>query len=339
MASIEFKTDKIRLFPARFPELEEVFRLKRDYSKLVDFEILAEVQCKGRSFPIPAFRLGSKDPQAPSFGLFGGVHGLERIGSQTIIAFLKGYLKRLSWDQDLQKKQNEFRLVIIPVINPAGMFYGHRSNMNGVDLMRNAPIDAESQAAFLVGGHRISRHLPWYRGKLNEPMQRESQAVANFVKEELFSSPVSMALDVHSGFGFYDRIWHPFAGSRTECFHQPEVLNLKSLLDVSFPHHVYRVEAQHQHYMSHGDLWDYLYHEHRKLNPNQIFIPWTLEMGSWKWVRKNPLQLLLYRTGAYHPIKAHRLKRIFRRHINLFEFFMSAVRNPNAWQRTEVHSS
>jgi hypothetical protein len=45
--------------------------------------------------------------------------------------------------------------------------------------MRNAPVEAD-KATFLVGGHKISKHLPWYRG---EELQVESKALISFFKK------------------------------------------------------------------------------------------------------------------------------------------------------------
>lgn len=328
----QYQTSPGKIFPQRFPELEKIFKLINILPENVECKVIAEISVKDRKFPIHAFIFGNPEPTAPSFGLFGGVHGLERIGSQTVIAFLQGYIERLRWDKQLQERQKSFRFVCVPLLNPGGMFYGRRSNMNGVDLMRNAPIDADEKAAFLVGGHRISNRLPWYRGDEAQAMQTESQALVDFVKEQLFPSKTSLALDVHSGFGFHDRIWYPYAGSKKAPPHQQQIENVSQLLDRSYPHHVYRVESQFQHYLAHGDLWDYLYKESCEQNKQQTFIPWTLEMGSWKWVKKNPLQILLYRSGLYHPIKEHRQKRILRRHIHLFDFFMSLTGAGEAWQ-------
>ena len=62
------------------------------------------------------------------------------------------------------------------------------------------------------------------------------------------------------------------------------------------------------------------------------FIPWTLEMGSWNWVRKNPFQLMSL-TGPFNPIVPHRLRRVQRHHLLLIDFFLRAVHNHEAWRR------
>ena len=74
-------------------------------------------------------------------------YGLERIG-QGCRFLLRSLVHRLHWDKALQQLLPELRLVFMPLLNPGGMLLGSRANPNGVDLMRNAPIDADSRALF-----------------------------------------------------------------------------------------------------------------------------------------------------------------------------------------------
>ena len=111
---------------------------------------------------------------------------------------------------------------------------------------------------------------------------------------------------------------------------------MAALLDVSLPHHVYAIEPQAQAYTIRGDLWDHLYAERlaRTDLPPGRFIPLTLEMGSWTWVRKNPWQLVTHRDGGFHPVAPHRLERTLRRHLPLLEFLRRAVSSADAWVPT-----
>lgn len=318
-----------------FPELRRVLALAKSQDELFQPVKLAEVAGRGHDlFQIFGFQIGKKDPNLPVLGLFGGVHGLERVGAQVNLSFLESLLEQLSWDADLREKLQHVRILSIPLVNPSGMYYGFRSNLNGVDLMRNAPIEADGRPAWLLGGHRISSRLPWYRGPLGAPMEIESQAVVDFVKTGMFGAPFLMAMDFHSGFGRVDRLWYPYAKSTLPYPNINESLKLKSLLDRGQPNHVYHVEPQSLSYTTHGDLWDYLYEEHaldnKRLNKKSTFLPWTLEMGSWNWVRKNPLQALSA-LGPFNPVLPHRKKRMMRRHLPLVDFFMRATRNYAAW--------
>src|SRR6185295_12711058 len=64
------------------------------------------------------------------------------------------------------------------------------------------------------------------------------------------------------------------------------------------------VEPTARSYTIAGDLWDYLYD--RAVERGRRLLPLTLEMGSWAWVRKNPIQALTA-LGRFNPIKPHRL--------------------------------
>ena len=317
-----------------FPELSRILNIIDLAKKFSEVEVrtLASVSTGGREFPIFSFNVGSKDKSKPTLGLFGGVHGLERIGTQCVLAYFESLFEQMQWDKDLHERLKDVRIVSIPLINPSGMFFGTRSNSNGVDLMRNAPVEASEKPAWLVGGHRLSAKLPWYRGPTPGTLELEADTLINFVREEMFGSEAALVLDCHSGFGLKDRLWYPYART-TDPFPQLHyVQKLKDLLDRSYPNHVYLVEPQSLSYTTHGDLWDYMFDEHRTKHgsSNPLFIPWTLEMGSWMWVRKNPLQLFSS-LGHFNPVKGHRYKRTLRRHMPLFDFLLRATKNYKAW--------
>ncbi len=56
----------------------------------------------------------------------------------------------------------------------------------------------------------------------------------------------------------------------------------------------------------------------------------TLELGSWLWIRKNPRQIFS-RHGIFNPIKAHRIKRVLRRHADLLDFLARAAYSAPQW--------
>lgn len=316
----------------RFPEF---FELRSAIKRLRDnasVEILTEIPCGNHRFPIQAVSLNfSNRADAPTLLIVGGVHGLERIGSQVATGFLNSLSNYLPWDRITLKLLEEVRLVFIPILNPSGVFLNRRSNANGVDLMRNSPIDAEPGKWWQIyRGHRISNHLPWFRGKASQGFEPEAQALVDFVKTHLFQSRLIVSLDIHSGFGAVDRLWCPYAKSQAPFYHLPEVYRLRTLLNRTHPNHVYQMEPQSLQYTTHGDLWDYLYDLYREAQPNGVFLPLTLEMGSWNWLKKNPLQILRP-LGLFHPIKVHRIRRTLRRHRTLFEFLTRAVASPEAW--------
>lgn len=311
------------------PEIQQIEKKIQLLGPAARAEILTYSEGPGLRLPIYKVAFGSQDPQAPVLGFVGGVHGLERIGAQVCVALMSSLAELSLWDENLQQTLQKLRIFFIPTVNPVGIFRKTRSNPRGVDLMRNAPVEAD-RAHFLLGGHRYTPHLPWYRGEEGAPMQPEAQALIQAIQQEIGQSPLAVTLDLHSGFGLQDRLWFPYAKT-TQAY--PELYlsyALKELLDRTYPHHFYRFEPQAKNYTTHGDLWDYLYDSHRGHERGQKYLPLCLEMGSWLWVKKNPWQLFSAE-GPFNPLKGHRHQRTLRRHNTLMEFLIRAVASPQAW--------
>jgi hypothetical protein len=319
----------IRAAAYELPEMVELERIISENESRLSVRNVCEVDADGRRFPVYSLSLGSNSPRAPAIGFFGGVHGLERIGTHVLLAFLQSLLARMQWDHVLQWQLKSMRLVFMPLVNPAGMWKSTRSNPNGVDLMRNAPVESKEKVPFLLGGHRISCNLPWFRGPAAGLMENESQALCRIVREELLNHEFSIALDCHSGFGLRDRIWFPYACSTSPMNHLPEIQALEELFSQTYPNHNYVFEPQSRQYMTHGDLWDYLYLQVAE-EKNRVFLPLTLEMGSWLWIKKNPRQLFS-RNGFFNPLPAHRLQRVLRRHLVWLDFLTRAAWNCQQW--------
>ncbi|WP_051378795.1 M14 family zinc carboxypeptidase [Derxia gummosa] len=316
--------------PAALPELDELEAIAAAAPAGAGFRLdsAGEIEAGGRRFPLPVVTLGNPDPKMPAVGIFGGVHGLERIGAQVALASLRHVTSRLGWDAALHCVLERLRLVFMPVVNPGGLWLGTRANPAGVDLMRNAPVDAVARVPFLVGGQRISAGLPWYRGPAGAPMQPEAEAVCATVERELLGRPLTISIDCHSGFGLADRIWFPWACSPAPVEHLPELHALDALFGAAHPHHRYVFEPQSRQYLAHGDLWDWLYA--RALDRPGVFLPLTLEMGSWLWIRKNPRQLFS-RRGIFNPLIDHRQARVLRRHLAWLDFLMRAAASHERW--------
>jgi zinc carboxypeptidase len=314
----------VKRLPRGLPALDAIERLADAHP--AGTEVLAHVE----GMPIHAFHFGAADRTKPALLVVGGVHGLERIGTDVAIAYLSSLVTRLAWDRVLAAALAHCRVIVVPLVNPVGMVRGQRANGNGVDLMRNAPAAAIGGTP-LLGGQRLSPRLPWFMGAEGAGMEIEAASLVRLVEDELFASPFAIALDLHSGFGFVDRLWYPYARTREPLPDQPAIRALTQLLDDTLPNHVYRIEQTAQAYTIRGDLWDHLYDRRREAGGG-VLLPLTLEMGSWAWVRKNPIQGLST-LGRFNPIKPHRHRRTLRRHLPLLDFLYSAVASYEAWQR------
>ncbi len=325
------------------PELETLERILELAGGQLRVRVVHRVPvASGALLPVYAITLGNADPAVPAAGFFGGVHGLERIGAEVVLAFLHSVVMRLQWDSTLHRQLEGMQLVFMPIVNPGGMALGTRANAQGVDLMRNAPVDATGAVAPLVGGHHLGPWLPWYRGLRGAPMQDEAQALCRVVEQELLGRPFAVALDCHSGFGLRDRLWFPYAHTRRPMAHLAEMQALCALFFQTYSHHNYVFEPQSIQYLAHGDLWDHLYRQAVQDHPAQVFLPLTLEMGSWLWVKKNPRQLFS-RHGIFNPLISHRQQRVLRRHHLLLDFFARAAAGhvrwlPPAAQRAALHA-
>lgn len=317
-----------------FPELHQLQQLIEQYPQQIRSEVLTQIQVKNFALPIWSLELGSQNPAHPAIGFFGGVHGMERIGSQILIAWLQNLLARYQWDTSLQQLLQQVRIVCIPMLNVGGLLNNTRANPRGVDLMRNAPVQAQGRTLWPLGGQRLSSRLAWYRGNADE-MEQESAILVNYVQQRLLTHNFSLAIDCHSGFGLRDRIWFPYAAHKQAPYHLAEAVALREIFNSAYPHHdFYLMEPQSLNYTTHGDLWDYLYDMQLQNHPSRVFLPFTLEMGSWLWVKKNPRQLFTW-FGHFNPILPHRLTRVLRRHLTLFDFLLHATHCHAQWLPTK----
>jgi hypothetical protein len=316
----------------RLHHLDELAKIIDTGGRHFESRVLCAVSCQGQSMPVHVVTMGNPDPEVPAVGFFGGVHGLERIGAEVVMAYLRNLATRLKWDDTLHRQLESVRLVFMPLVNPGGIWRGTRANPNGVDLMRNAPVESREHVPWLIGGQRISAQLPWYRGQAGQPMEPENQAVCDVIASEFLPRRFSLSVDCHSGFGVNDRIWFPYAHTRVPIRHVAEMHALKDLLQETLCNYRYIYEPQSLQYLAHGDLWDHLYMKSQQ-RPENTFLPMTLEMGSWTWVKKNPRQLFSL-LGMFNPLIEHRQQRVLRRHLPLLEFFVRAACSHARWMPT-----
>ncbi|EHP38108.1 peptidase M14 carboxypeptidase A [Cupriavidus basilensis OR16] len=310
-----------------FAEMQQLESILEAGASRLDACRVGEVHAAASAFPSTPPASGRTIHARPPSVFFAGIHGLERIGTHLLLDYMRMLLWRLEWDELLERQLQSVRLVFMPIVNPGGMWAGARANPNGVDLMRNAPQDAIGRVPPLAGGQRVGAWLPWYRGKLGAPMEVESAVMLQVVEQQLQGRPLSFALDCHSGYGWGDSIWFPYARTAAPMPHLPEMYALKTMFEQAHPHHGYAFEPQSRQYLLHGDLWDWAY-DHTP--PGNIFLPMTLELGSWLWIKKNPRQLFS-RQGFFNPVKAHRTARVLRRHANLLDFLARVAYAPERW--------
>ncbi|WP_166263433.1 M14 family zinc carboxypeptidase [Marinobacter caseinilyticus] len=318
-----------RLLRGFLPELVNLERVLAEAPEGVRTQVVERVSLKEINLPVYRVDVGSDSPDVPVVMLVGGVHGLERIGAQVVITWLRNLLCRLAWDAHLKTLLEKVHITLLPILNPGGMYLNQRSNPNGVDLMRNSPVTAQGQSTFLLGGQRWSPRLPWYTGDPKLGMEPENRALEAVIQDLLPGRPFSLSLDCHSGFGWQDQIWFPYAYRRRPMRRIASVMALKLIWEQAYPDHNYVFEPQSRHYLTHGDLWDHFYKQVNRAGSGS-FIPLTLEMGSWRWIKKRPRQLLRLK-GLFNPLAPHRHQRVLRSHLALMDFLMAAAASHESW--------
>ena len=306
------------------PELAEYEALARKHPQFFRLRRILDVETRAGQEPLYAFELcdaAVSGTELPVLGLFAGVHGIEAIGVKILQRFLDHLLEQTEWNENIRLLLRRVKVVGIPIVNPAGYVAGTRSNGNGVDLMRNAPVESGVSVPFL-GGQSVSNLLPYFRG--NGQLERENLALVDLVRQELFRAPFALSLDIHSGFGMEDFLWTPWAREKGYPPHWGEYTRFCEVLDSTLKHHVYRFEPQSVNYCTSGDLWDYLFEESLIQDAGTLFLPLTLEVGSWVWIKKSPRSALRLRS-FFNPMQPHRERRVLRRHLPLLNLLMHAV--------------
>ena len=328
-----YLTDDVITYLPEYGQLYKLVEENQDLLTPVIYDVFETRKIKNKSHQLPLVGLsfGSDKPDAPAITFVGGIHGIERIGSQVLLSYLHTLIQRARWDKSVGKLLKRIRFNFLPVMNPVGMFHGTRANGNGVDLMRNSPIDAKEKVPWLVGGQRYSSRLPWYRG--NGELERENQILIDFLKRDCLHRQFNLVIDCHSGFGLPDRLWIPYAYRKRPPGKVANYFALYQLWQNTYPYNNYDFEPQSRHYITHGDLWDHV-SKIVKREYEQPFLSLTLEMGSWNWVRKKPSQLFSYQ-GLFNPNVEHRWNRVQRSHLVLFDFLAQATANFSYWLPTK----
>jgi len=333
----DYLCDEIIAYLPEYASIAQLVEQSKGLLVPVIYDVLETRDSKNKiqQLPLIGISFGCEDIDAPAITFVGGIHGIERIGSQVLLSYLHTLIQRAKWDDSFVQLLSKIRFNFLPVMNPVGMFMGSRANGNGVDLMRNAPIDAKEKVPWLVGGQRFSRHLPWFRG--DGYLERENQVIVDFLKRDCLHRRFNLVVDCHSGFGLKDRLWIPYAYRKSPPRKVANYFALYQLWEQTYPHNNYVFEPQSRHYITHGDLWDYV-SKIVKYQFHQPFLSLTLEMGSWNWVKKRPRQLFSYQ-GLFNPGVEHRWNRVQRSHLVLFDFLAKAALNHANWLPTTENKS
>lgn len=277
-------------------------------------ELIKNIEYHQKTYPVYQISEGNKINPKAQILLTGAIHGLEKIGANIIFSFLK-IIKN--------KKINleNIHIIAIPIANPYGYVNETRCNGNNVDLMRNAPFDAERVVPFL-GGHKISNFFPYYRG---EKLEEENLILVNLVDELLLKEIPLFHLDIHSGFGNETEIWTP----------QDTYIDVNNSLYRLFKHSCFIFKNQP--YNSHGDMLKYLFDtfKHKKK-----YVPVTLEIGFfykinslkeisfWKKFLKNPFKFLKFKRWFFSP-KYGEKRKVIRVHTQfLIDLVQKINKNP-----------
>lgn len=125
----------------KFPQLEQLERVIEQFGDKTPAQVIEQIHYKSHEFPIHCITLGSTELDVPKPAFFGGVHGLDKIGSEAIISYMETISQLLDWDEEFLNQLEKSRLVFVPLVNPVGIYLGTRSNGNGVGLMRNSPVE------------------------------------------------------------------------------------------------------------------------------------------------------------------------------------------------------
>jgi Zinc carboxypeptidase len=243
---------------------------------------------------------------------------------QILYTFLDHILSQTIWNESIRVLLKSIRIVGIPIVNPVGYAARSRCNGNGVDLMRNAPVES-NQAPFFLGGQRLSSLLPYFRG--GAALESENLQLVKVIKRDLFAAPFSISLDIHSGFGLGDSLWTPWAKQKGNPPHWDQYVAFKQVLDSTLRQHVYKFEQQSESYCTHGDIWDLLASDFAlQRTKESVYLPLTLEVGSWIWLKKAPTNAFRL-GGLFNPLEPHREKRVLRRHLSFLNLLLQVTAN------------
>ena len=81
-------TNALHQIQRHLPEHTQLERLLHQAARHIRVTTPLHVPIGDIDIPVRVIELGSRSPNAPVIGFFGGVHGVERIGTQVLISWL-----------------------------------------------------------------------------------------------------------------------------------------------------------------------------------------------------------------------------------------------------------
>ena len=100
-----------------------------------------ETLAVAHGMPVRAFRFGTDDKRAPALLVTGGVHGLERIGTDVALAYLTSLIARLAWDAVLHDARTDAQYIPLQ----------HLSAQQGSFTIRNSMLSELAVLGFEYG--------------------------------------------------------------------------------------------------------------------------------------------------------------------------------------------
>ncbi|MFH1223062.1 MAG: alpha/beta fold hydrolase [Pseudomonadota bacterium] len=307
-------------------EPTEITRLKRIEKRFPDFIILEElggIKHNGFKVPMHAFFIGHKpDPKLPTVAFFSCFHGVEWIGGRVLLNYVEHLVRSMCWDEGIRDLISKMNICGIPVVNPVGRIEKTRSNGNGIDLMRNTSVTGE-RVFPLLGGHHLSKSLPWYRG---EKIEKENKITMKFLDDHVFPSDFKITMDIHSTFMRRSRIWIPYASGKKLPEKEADVFaKIKKLLNSTYKYNPYRYEKQDLIYRTHGDFWDFNFDRH-KSDKKGLYLPMTLEISTAEWLFRNFITSWTFES-LFNPSSRRESNQEYFRHITVFDFILRFAKN------------
>lgn len=93
------------------PELHQIEAIVKQNRDVLTSEVLCKISDNQQTLPIYVLKLETTRRNAPCISYVGGIHGLERIGTQVVLSFLETLLERMKWDKVFEDILNRVRII------------------------------------------------------------------------------------------------------------------------------------------------------------------------------------------------------------------------------------